>query len=446
MAKEDPAYQHLIGSLQEAHDARAVERLSLARQLPRQTVALVLAGGRGSRLHELTDRRAKPAVYFGGKFRIIDFALSNCINSGIRRIGVLTQYKSHSLLRHLQRGWNFLRGDGNEFLDLLPAQQRVNEADWYRGTADAIYQNIDILRSYGPEYILVLAGDHIYKQDYSLMLLDHVESGAKCTVGCIEVPRMEATGLGVMAIDDRRHITAFLEKPADPPGMPGKPDRALGSMGIYVFDADFLYSLLEEDFANPNSQRDFGKDIIPRLVERGLCIAHPLNMSNVPASMRHKPYWRDVGTVDAFWAANLDLASNLPELNLYDRDWPIWTHQEQLPPAKFVPDENGRQGEIANVLVSGGCIVSGSDLSHSVLFSSVRVHSNCQIREAVILPGCEIGRGARLSRVVIDRGCHIPAGMVIGEDPQADGERFHRSPGGIVLVTKEMLDALGGAA
>ncbi|TFZ06090.1 glucose-1-phosphate adenylyltransferase [Ramlibacter henchirensis] len=442
MAKEDLAFEHLIPARNLNEDARTAERLSLARQLPKRTVALVLAGGRGSRLRELTDRRAKPAVYFGGKFRIVDFALSNCINSGIRRIGVLTQYKSHSLLRHLQRGWNFLRGDANEFIDLLPAQQRINEADWYRGTADAIYQNIDILRSYGPEYILVLAGDHIYKQDYSLMLLDHVESGSKCTVGCIEVPRMEATALGVMHIDERRRITNFLEKPADPPAMPGKPDRALGSMGIYVFDAEYLYRLLEEDCNDPNSQRDFGKDVIPKLVAQGQALAHPLNLSSVPASTRHDPYWRDVGTVDAFWAANLDLASNMPELNIYDRDWPIWTHQEQLPPAKFVPDEGGRHGEIANVMVSGGCIVSGSDLTHSVLFSSVRVHSCCKIRETVILPGCDIGRGARLSRVVIDRGCRIPDGMVIGEDAEADARRFYRTDTGVVLVTPEMLEQL----
>ncbi|WP_332813891.1 glucose-1-phosphate adenylyltransferase [Ramlibacter sp.] len=439
MAKEDLAFEHLGPTVRLDEDARTAERLSLARQLPKRTVALVLAGGRGSRLHELTDRRAKPAVYFGGKFRIVDFALSNCINSGIRRIGVLTQYKSHSLLRHLQRGWNFLRGEANEFIDLLPAQQRINEADWYRGTADAIFQNIDILKSYAPEYILVLAGDHVYKMDYSLMLLDHVESGARCTVGCIEVPRMEATALGVMAIDERRRITHFLEKPVDPPGMPGKPDRALGSMGIYVFDAEYLYGLLEEDGADSASQRDFGKNVIPRLVASGNVLAHPLNLSSVPASTRHSPYWRDVGTVDAFWAANLDLASNMPELNIYDRDWPIWTHQEQLPPAKFVPDEKGRHGSIANVIVSGGCIVSGSDLSQSVLFSSVRVHSCCNIREAVILPGCEIGRGSKLSRVVIDRGCRIAEGTVIGEDAQADGERFHRTGSGIVLVTKEML-------
>ncbi len=420
--------------------ATATDRLILARQLPKRTVALVLAGGRGSRLHELTDRRAKPAVYFGGKFRIIDFALSNCINSGIRRIGVLTQYKSHSLLRHLQRGWNFLRGEANEFIDLLPAQQRVNEAFWYRGTADAIYQNIDILRSYNPEYILVLAGDHIYKQDYSLMLLDHVSSGSQCTVGCIEVPRMEATALGVMAIDEQRRITEFLEKPKDPPGMPGKPDRALGSMGIYVFNADYLYRLLDEEMSKEKTEHDFGKNVIPRVVAEGRAIAHPLGMSCIPRETRDRPYWRDVGTVDAFWAANLDLASQLPELNLYDRDWPVWTHQEQLPPAKFVPDEFGHQGENANVLVSGGCIITGSAIREAVLFSNVRVHSCCTISQAVILPDCEIGRGARLRRVVVDRGCKIPEGMVIGEDEQEDARRFHRSEGGVVLVTKEMLE------
>jgi glucose-1-phosphate adenylyltransferase len=420
----------------------ATERMVLARQLPKRTVALVLAGGRGSRLQDLTDLRAKPAVYFGGKFRIIDFALSNCINSGIRRIGVLTQYKSHSLLRHLQRGWNFLRGEANEFIDLLPAQQRVNEAFWYRGTADAVYQNIDILRSYSPEYILVLAGDHIYKMDYSLMLLDHVVSGSTCTVGCIEVPRMEATALGVMAIDENRRITHFLEKPADPPGIPGKPDRALGSMGIYAFNAAYLYQLLEEDLANEASDHDFGKNIIPRVVGEGLALAHPLNLSSVPASSRDNPYWRDVGTVDAFWAANLDLASNLPELNIYDREWPIWTHQEQLPPAKFVPDEKGSHGETANVLVSGGCIVSGSEIREAVLFSSVRVHSCCKISQAVMLPGTEIGRGSRLRKVVIDRGCRIPEGMVIGEDARLDSQRFYRTDQGVVLVTAQMLARL----
>jgi glucose-1-phosphate adenylyltransferase len=423
-------------------DDAATERMILARQLPKRTVALVLAGGRGSRLMDLTDRRAKPAVYFGGKFRIIDFALSNCINSGIRRIGVLTQYKSHSLLRHLQRGWNFLRGEANEFIDLLPAQQRVDEAFWYRGTADAIYQNIDILRAYGPEYILVLAGDHIYKQDYSLMLLDHVRSRSLCTVGCIEVPRMEATALGVMHVDENRRITAFLEKPKDPPAIPGKPDRALGSMGIYVFNAEYLYKLLEEEMASEKTEHDFGKNVIPRIVAEGRALAHPLNMSSVPEESRHNPYWRDVGTVDAFWAANLDLAGQMPELNLYDRDWPIWTYQEQLPPAKFVFDEHGHQGETANVLVSGGCIVVGSVLREAVLFSNVRVQAECRISQSVILPQCEIGRGVRLTRVVMDRGCRIPDGMVIGEDPEQDAERFLRTDAGVVLVTQEMLARL----
>ncbi|MDE2606671.1 MAG: glucose-1-phosphate adenylyltransferase [Burkholderiales bacterium] len=414
----------------------------LARELPRRTFALVLAGGRGSRLMELTDLRCKPAVYFGGKFRIIDFALSNCINSGIRRIGVATQYKSHSLLRHLQRGWSFLRGEQNEFIDLLPAQQRVNEAFWYRGTADAIAQNIDILRAYGPEYILVLAGDHVYKQDYSLMLLDHVESGARVTVGCIEVPRAEATALGVMHVDADRRITAFLEKPADPPAIPGKPDRALGSMGIYVFGAEYLYQLLQADSGDAQSEHDFGKNVIPRIVVDGGAVAHPLNLSAVPVSTRHRPYWRDVGTVDAFWAANLDLASDLPELNLYDRDWPVWTYQEQLPPAKFVPDERGLNGETANVLISGGCIVVGSNIRRTVLFSSVRVESCCTIHEAVIMPDCVIGHGARLYKAVVDRGCHIPEGLVVGEDASADARRFHRTPGGVVLITREMLERL----
>jgi glucose-1-phosphate adenylyltransferase len=423
----------------EASDT-AMQRMILARDLPKKTLALVLAGGRGSRLMELTDRRAKPAVYFGGKFRIIDFALSNCLNSGIRRMGVLTQYKSHSLLRHLQRGWNFLRGEQNEFIDLLPAQQRVDEAFWYRGTADAISQNIDILRAYEPEYILVLAGDHVYKQDYSLMLLDHVESGAKCTVGCIEVPRMEATALGVMHVDADRRITAFLEKPKDPPAIPGKPDKALGSMGIYVFGAEYLYKLLEADMRDDSSEHDFGKNLIPRIVQDGGALAHPLNLSAIPASTRNRPYWRDVGTVDAFWAANLDLAADMPELNLYDRDWPIWTYQEQLPPAKFVPDGHGLNGETSNVLISGGSIVIGSNIRRSVLFSNVRVESCCTIHEAVIMPDCLIGRGSRLSKVVIDRGVELAAGTVIGENAEEDARRFHRSPSGVVLVTREMLE------
>ena len=421
------------------------DRLVLGRQLPKRTVALVLAGGRGSRLMDLTDRRAKPGVFFGGKFRIIDFVLSNCINSGIRRIGVATQYKSHSLLRHLQRGWNFLRGEANEFIDLLPAQQRVNESYWYRGTADAVYQNIDILRGYKPEYLLVLAGDHIYKMDYSLMLLDHVENSRGCTVGCIEVPRMEATALGVMAVDGERRITDFLEKPKDPPAMPGKPDVALGSMGIYVFNAEYLYQLLEEDMADDSSSHDFGKDIIPRVVREGNALAHPLNMSSVPRQAGVPPYWRDVGTVDAFWSATLALASNMPELNLYDREWPIWTYQEQLPPAKFVPDESGNHGKLANILISGGCIVAGSDITQAVIFSNVRISSYCRIVQAVILPQTTIGSNCRLQRVVIDRGCVIPDGTVIGEDAEQDAARFYRTDNGVVLVTQAMLDRMARA-
>lgn len=416
--------------------------LILARQLPKQTLALVLAGGRGSRLQQLTDRRAKPAVYFGGKFRIIDFALSNCLNSGIRRIGVVTQYKSHSLLRHLQRGWSFLRGELNEFIDLLPAQQRVDEAHWYRGTADAVYQNFDIIRSYNPKYVVVLAGDHIYKMDYSLMLLDHVQQGGGCTVGCIEVPKHEASAFGVMAIDEARKITHFLEKPADPPTMPGNADVSLASMGIYVFEAKYLYQLLEEDIANPESSHDFGKDIIPRVVSEGRAVAHPFGMSCVPSSREIAPYWRDVGTVDAFWSANLDLASITPDLNLYDKDWPIWTYQEQLPPAKFVHDQNGMHGMTVNTLVSGGCIVSGSYVSNCVLFSNVRINSFCNIDQAVILPNVEIGNHCRLKKVVIDRGCKIPDGTVIGEDAAFDAQRFYCSENGVVLVTADMLEKL----
>jgi glucose-1-phosphate adenylyltransferase len=411
-------------------------------QIMRRTVALVLAGGRGSRLKQLTDRRTKPAVYFGGKFRIIDFSLSNCLNSGIRRMAVLTQYKSHSLLRHLQRGWSFLRAELNEMVDLLPAQQRVGEEHWYRGTADAIFQNLDIIQSSKPEYIIILAGDHIYKMDYSLMILDHVESGAGCTVGCIEVPRAEASSFGVMAIGPRRKITAFIEKPVDPPAMPGKPDVSMASMGIYVFDAEYLYHLLREDLANPASSHDFGKDVIPRCVEEGRALAHPFSMSCVSRVKTDRPYWRDVGTIDAFWSANLDLASTVPELDIYDTDWPIWTYQRQLPPAKFVPDIAGATGVTVNTVISGGCIVSGSNVAHSVLFSEVRIHSFCHIDQAVILPNVTVNRSCRLKRVVIDRGCDLPEGLVVGEDPILDAARFERTESGVVLITKEMLAKL----
>ena len=409
--------------------------------LPRRTVALVLAGGRGSRLRNLTDTRAKPAVYFGGKFRIVDFALSNCMNSGIRRIGVITQYKSHSLLRHLQRGWAFMKTEMNEFVDLLPAQQRVDEESWYRGTADAVYQNQDIVAAYRADFIVALAGDHVYKMNYALMLADHVASGLPCTVGCIEVPREEATAFGVMAVDDKRRVTSFLEKPADPPAMPGKPDRALASMGIYVFDARFLFRELERDMADPASSHDFGKDIVPKLVKTGAVGAHPFHISAVGAKPGHPPYWRDVGTIDAYWDANIDLTATDPLLNLYDTSWPIWTYQPQLPPAKFVHNSDDRRGQAIESLVSGGCIVSGS-VWRSVLFSQVRVHSHAAVNWSVVLPGVQIGRRARVTRAVLDRDCVIPDDLVIGEDAEADNARFYRSENGITLVTRDMLRRL----
>ena len=376
-------------------------------ELPRRAVALVLSGGRGSRLKQLTDRRAKPAVYFGGKFRIVDFALSNCLNSGLRRIGVITQYKSHSLLRHLQRGWAFLKSEMNEFVDLLPAQQRVDEDSWYRGTADAVYQNHDILRSYGADYIVVLAGDHIYKMNYAVMLADHVEQGRPCTVACIEVPRSEAHAFGVMAIDEQRRIVDFVEKPADPPPMPGKPDRSLASMGIYIFNADYLYRELERDMADAGSSHDFGKDIIPAAVRAGQAAAHPFDLSCVSAKPGVQAYWRDVGTIDAYWDANIDLTATDPELNLYDKHWPIWTYPPQLPPAKFVHNQDDRRGMAIESMVSGGCIVSGH-VQRSVLFSSVRVHSYAHVEWSVLLPEVHVGRGARLSRVVVDAGATSP--------------------------------------
>ncbi len=418
------------------------DRMMQPHMLVRRTIALVLAGGRGSRLKQLTDKRAKPAVYFGGKFRIIDFALSNCVNSGIRRIGVITQYKSHSLLRHLQRGWSFLRAELNEMVALLPAQQRLDEEHWYRGTADAIYQNIDIIQGSNPEYVVILAGDHVYKMDYSLMLADHVASGAGCTVGCIEVPRDEASAFGVMAVDETRKIIEFVEKPDNPPPMPGNEDVSLASMGIYIFTAQYLYDLLDADIANPGSSHDFGKDVIPLVVAEGRAVAHPFSMSCVSSTPDAAPYWRDVGTIDAFWEANLDLASVTPELDIYDTSWPIWTSQRQLPPAKFVQDADGKHGQAINTMVSGGCIVSGSVVSNSVLFSSVRIHSYCTIDQAVLLPEVTIGRGCRLSKIVVDRGCTLPDGLVIGEDPAQDAARFERSENGVVLVTRDMLKRL----
>ena len=412
--------------------------LAQSLDLPKRAIALVLAGGRGSRLMNLTDSRAKPAVYFGGKFRIVDFALSNCLNSGIRRIGVVTQYKSHSLLRHLQRGWAFLKSEMNEFVDLMPAQQRSGDESWYRGTADAVLQNRDILESYGADYIVVLAGDHIYKMNYALMLADHVAKGRDCTVACIAVPRHEASAFGVMAVDEQSMVTEFLEKPADPPAMPGRDDMSLASMGIYIFNAAYLYRELARDIEDPNSSHDFGKDIIPHAVRNGDVAAHPFALSCVPASTVSEPYWRDVGTIDAYWDANIDLTATDPELNLYDQQWPVWTYQAQLPPAKFVHDQEDRRGMAIESMVSGGCIVSGH-VFRSVLFSSVRVHSYSNVNWSVLLPGVQVGRGASLNRVVVDRGCSIPDGMVIGQDEALDRQRFHRSPNGITLVTAAML-------
>jgi glucose-1-phosphate adenylyltransferase len=383
-------------------------------------------------------------VFFGGKSRIIDFALSNALNSGIRRIAVATQYKAHSLIRHLQRGWNFLREERNESFDILPASQRVSEDMWYAGTADAVYQNIDIIESYGPEYIVILAGDHIYKMDYELMLHQHVSQGADVTVGCIEVPRSEASGFGVMATDETGRIHSFLEKPKDPPGMPDKPDMALASMGIYVFATDFLIDELRRDAAEPGSSRDFGKDIIPHLVRNGKAVAHGFTDSCVRSSPTSEAYWRDVGTLDAYWKANVDLTDPLPALDLYDHDWPIWTFAEITPPAKFVHDDANRRGKAVDSLVSGGCIISGATLRRSLLFTGVRIHSYAQVENAVILPGVDIARSARLKDVIIDRGVRIPEGLVVGEDPDLDAQRFRRSEGGITLITQPMLDKLAG--
>ncbi|MGY6039106.1 glucose-1-phosphate adenylyltransferase [Aeromonas sp. AE23HZ002T15] len=414
-----------------------------SRQLLNETMALVLAGGRGCGLHQLTDSRALPAVHFGGKFRIIDFVLSNCVNSGIRRIGVITQYKSHSLLRHLQSGWSFLRYQMHEFIELMPAQQRVDEVHWYRGTADAVYQNLDIIREHAPKYVVVLAGDHIYKMDYTAMLLDHVKLGARVTVASIEVPRQEASAFGVMTQGEDRRIESFIEKPAQPAPMPGRPDSALASMGLYIFNADYLYQLLEADLADPHSHHDFGRDVIPKAVREGVAYAHPFADSCVGASAQQRPYWRDVGTLDALWEANMDLTSVTPELDVYDQDWPIWTSQKMLPPAKFVQDRHGQHGMVINSQLAGGTIVNGSFILDSVLFPNVRVDSCCTLEQAVIFPQVEIGAGCRLHRVIIDKGCTLPEGLVVGENADEDSRRFHRTGQGVVLVTREMLARLG---
>lgn len=413
-----------------------------SQRLAQQTMAFVLAGGRGSRLYELTDIRAKPAMYFGGKSRIIDFALSNAVNSGIKRIGVATQYKAHSLIRHLQRGWSFMRAERNESLDILPASQQQNNENWYKGTADAVAQNIDIIRGYGPKYIIILAGDHIYKQDYSLMIKHHVDSGADVTVGCIEVPRMEAVGFGVMKVDETDKILDFIEKPADPPAMPGHPDMALASMGIYVFETERLCEMLKAAEGKEGYGHDFGGDIIPDIVKNGTAIAHPFSRSCVRTGLEEKPYWRDVGTVDAFWQANVDLTDFKPELDLYDNTWPIWTYSELTAPAKFIHNEEGRRGHAVSSMVSGGCIISGSRLNRCFLFTGVRTHSYSELDGVVAMPYADIGRNARLKNVVVDRGVKIPEGLVVGEDAKLDAARFRRTDNGICLITQPMIDKL----
>lgn len=403
-------------------------------RLTRNTLALILAGGRGSRLKHLTLWRAKPAVPFGGKFRIIDFPLSNCLNSGIRSIGVITQYKAHSLIQHIHRGWNFLRGEFGEFVELLPAQQRI-ETSWYEGTADAVYQNLDIIRNHRPDFVLILAGDHIYKMDYGPMIAEHVKRGADMTVGCIEVELERASAFGVMAVDGDNRVVDFQEKPDHPKPMPGRTDAALASMGIYVFNTEFLYRELIRDADDDASEHDFGKNVIPHVISTSKVIAYPFRDEETGK----QAYWRDVGTVDAFWKANLELIGITPELNLYDAEWPIWTYQEQLPPAKFIFDDDDRRGMAVDSMVSGGCIISGARVRHSLLFSNVKVHSRTVVEDAVVLPNVDIGHDCRITRAVIDKGCRIPANTVVGEDPVEDARRFHVSEGGVVLVTPEML-------
>ncbi|MBS0298363.1 MAG: glucose-1-phosphate adenylyltransferase [Proteobacteria bacterium] len=402
------------------------------------TLALILAGGRGSRLHQLTDWRAKPAVPFGGKFRIIDFPLSNCVNSGFRRIGVVTQYKAQSLIRHIQHGWSFLDGRFKEFVELLPAQQRTADETWYQGTADAVFQNIDIMQRHDTKYVVILGGDHIYKMDYSKLLAEHIEKAADMTVACLEVPVEEAVAFGVMGVDTAWQVTSFVEKSSRPVSIPGQPDKALASMGIYVFNAKFLYQQLIRDHQTQDSSHDFGKDLIPYLVPRYRVFAHRFQNSCVNMASGI-PYWRDVGTIDAYWEANIDLVGVTPQLNLYDVDWPIWTHQEQLPPAKFVFDDDNRRGQALDSSVSGGCIISGATVRRSMLFSNVKVNSYSSLEDAVILPDVVIGRHARLRRVVVEKRCTIPEGLTVGYDPAEDRKRFYVTEKGITLITPEML-------
>jgi glucose-1-phosphate adenylyltransferase len=414
------------------------------KRITQRSMAFVLAGGRGSRLKELTDRRVKPAVPFGGKARIIDFALSNAVNSGIRKMAVATQYKAHSLIRHTQRGWNFFRAERNEFLDVLPASQRGGNESWYKGTADAVTQNIDIVDSYNVDYVIILAGDHIYKMDYEIMLRQHVDTNADVTVGCLTVPREDATAFGVMDTDSKGQITSFLEKPSDPPGTPEDPDKALASMGIYVFDWQFLRDLLLKDAEDPNSSNDFGNDLIPEIVKTGKAMAHRFDESCVRADGA-PAYWKDVGTVDAFWEAHIDLTSFTPELDLWDKDWPIWTYNEAVPPAKFIHDERDRRGMAISSMVSGGCIISGTEVRNSVLFTNVHTNSYAVLDHAVILPNVVVHRSARLRQVVVDSGVVIPEGLVVGEDAVEDAKWFRVTDRGVTLITQAMLDERAAA-
>jgi glucose-1-phosphate adenylyltransferase len=407
----------------------------VATEYTRKTLVLVLAGGEGSRLMGLTRWRAKPAVPFGGKYRIIDFALSNCINSGLRRIGVLTQYKSHSLIRHLHRAWGFMRAEIGEFVEILPAQQRTDKKEWYKGTADALFQNIDIMHRHSPDYVIVLGGDHIYTMDYSKMLMHHVRSEADLTVGCIEVPCEEARGFGVMSVDDELNIIKFTEKPAAPDSIPGKPGTALASMGIYIFSTSFLYNALMRDAEDETSSNDFGRDIIPNSIRNNKGVAYPfLNDKGEPA------FWRDVGTIDSYWEANMDLCSIDPELNLYDRNWPVWTYQTQHPPAKFIFDDEGRRGEAIDSMVAGGVIISGARVKRSIIFFGTTVNNYSHIKDSVILPKVTVGKNCRLLKCVIDKGCYIADDTEIGVDPEEDRRRgFYITENGVTLVTPDML-------
>ena len=409
------------------------------KRLVQRSMAFVLAGGRGSRLKELTETRVKPALYFGGKARIIDFPLSNALNSGIRKIAIATQYKAHSLIRHCQRGWNFFSAERKEFLDILPASQRVSEGMWYRGTADAVTQNIDIIDSYDIDYIVILAGDHVYKMDYEVMLRQHIERKADVTVGCLTVNISEASAFGVMAVDNNNQITSFLEKPANPPAMPGNPKKSLASMGLYVFNWKFLRELLLKDSADSNSSHDFGNDLIPEIVKNGKAIAHQFEDSCV-RSEGAPSYWRDVGTVDAFWSANVDLTNFTPELNLWDRQWPIWTYLESTPPAKFIHDEEDRRGVAISSMVSGGCIISGTEIRNSILSTNVKTNSFAVLENAVVLPDVVVNRFARLKNCVIDRSVIIPKNLVIGEDPIEDAKFFRVTEKGVTLITQKMVD------